>query len=49
MALTIVALLAAFVLQVPAGRFWVDPGGGPPNNDDYVPCFGEGDPNCVGG
>ncbi len=48
-ALAILALLAAFVLQVPAGRFWVDPGGGPPIDDDYVPCFGEGDPNCVGG
>lgn len=48
-AVAILALLAAFVLQVPPGRFWVDPGGGPPINDDYVPCFGEGDPNCVGG
>jgi hypothetical protein len=43
------ALLAALLFAVPADR-WFPPTPDPaPVNDDYVPCFGEGDPNCVGG
>ena len=42
-------LLLGFVFQVPQGR-WVPRGADPqPYNSNYVPCYGEGDPNCVGG
>ena len=32
-----------------AGEVRAAGGTGPAVDDDYVPCFGEGDPNCVGG
>jgi hypothetical protein len=42
-------LLLGFVFQVPQGR-WVPTVPEPaPYNSNYVPCYGEGDPNCVGG
>ncbi len=42
-------LLLGFVFQVPQGR-WVPTTPDPqPYNSNYVPCYGEGDPNCVGG
>lgn len=42
-------LLLGFMFQVPQGR-WVPTAPEPePYNSNYVPCYGEGDPNCVGG
>jgi len=43
------ALLLGFVFQVPQGRWVPSPQPVEPYNSDYVPCYGEGDPNCVGG
>jgi len=41
-------LIVAFALPVPADRFMPEPA--PPVEDgNYRPCFGEGDPNCIGG
>jgi len=39
----------ALVFQVPQGRFVPREAPAPAVDDHYVPCFGEGDPNCVGG
>jgi len=39
----------ALLFQVPQGRFVPREAPAPAVDDDYVPCFGEGDPNCVGG
>lgn len=43
-----IGLLITFAVQVPQGRFIPDPPP-PPTEREYTPCFGEGDPNCVGG
>lgn len=41
-------VIVAFAVPVPADRFAPEPA--PPVEDgNYRPCFGEGDPNCVGG
>lgn len=45
----VVAVCAAFVFQVPPGRFWPQPAPAPAPYNDHPPCMGEGDPNCVGG
>jgi len=45
----VVAVLVAFVLQVPAGRFWPKPAPPPLPYNNHAPCMGEGDPNCRGG
>ena len=45
----VVALLVAFVFQVPPGRFWPEPAPAQTPYNDHPPCMGEGDPNCVGG
>ena len=42
-------LLIGFVFQVPQGRWVPEPAPVEPYNSNYVPCFGEGDPNCIGG
>jgi hypothetical protein len=51
--LAIGALLASavigFIFQVPEGRWWLDLHGSTPQHSTHAPCFGEGDPNCVGG
>lgn len=47
-ALAAAGLIVAFALQVPQGRFIPDPPP-PPAERSYTPCFGEGDPGCVGG
>jgi hypothetical protein len=39
----------ALLFQVPQGRFVPQEAPAPAVDDDYVPCFGEGDPDCVGG
>jgi hypothetical protein len=41
-------LIIAFAVPVPADRFRPEPPP-PPAEHHYAPCFGEGDPNCVGG
>lgn len=46
--LTMIGLVISFAAQVPQGRFIPDPPP-PPAERPYTPCFGEGDPNCVGG
>ena len=41
-------VIVAFAVPVPADRFMPEPA--PPVEDgNYRPCFGEGDPNCIGG
>ncbi|QAY74488.1 hypothetical protein ET445_15300 [Agromyces protaetiae] len=49
LALAVVALGTAAVLPVPRGRWFIapEPQWEPPAN--HAPCFGEGDPDCVGG
>lgn len=46
--LAAIGLIITFATQVPQGRFIPDPPP-PPAERPYAPCFGEGDPNCVGG
>lgn len=41
-------LIVAFALPVPADRFTPEPAP-PVEEGNYRPCFGEGDPNCIGG
>jgi hypothetical protein len=41
-------VIVAFAVPVPADRFRPEPPP-PPAEHHYAPCFGEGDPNCVGG
>lgn len=43
-----VGLVLAFVLQVPSGRFIPDPEPAPAPGGGSS-CYGEGDPNCIGG
>lgn len=44
-----VGLILAFVLQVPAGRFLPGPAPEPAPGPGGSSCYGEGDPNCIGG
>ena len=41
-------LLVGFVFQAPTGR-WVPQPAPPAPQQPYTPCYGEGDPGCVGG
>ena len=41
-------VIVAFAVPVPADRFLPEPAP-PVEEGNYRPCFGEGDPNCVGG
>ena len=41
-------LIVAFAVPVPADRFMPEPAP-PVEEGNYRPCFGEGDPNCIGG
>lgn len=47
--LSLVALGTAYLFSVPSHRWQVDRNPRYELPDDYVPCFGEGDPNCIGG
>jgi hypothetical protein len=42
-------VLLAILFSVPEGRWIPAPANPAPDNTEYVPCFGEGDPNCPGG
>ena len=44
-----VGLILAFALQVPAGRFLPGPAPEPAPGPGGSSCYGEGDPNCIGG
>jgi hypothetical protein len=46
---TVLGVAIALLFQVPQGRFAPHEAPVPAVDDGYVPCFGEGDPNCVGG
>ncbi|PJJ73440.1 hypothetical protein CLV46_3032 [Diaminobutyricimonas aerilata] len=46
-AVVLLTVALAGVFAVPQGRWTPEPA--PVVDDGYVPCFGEGDPNCVGG
>lgn len=41
-------VIVAFAVPVPADRFMPEPAA-PVEEGNYRPCFGEGDPNCIGG
>lgn len=43
-----IGVVVAIAVPVPADRFIPEPPP-PPAERHYAPCFGEGDPNCVGG
>jgi hypothetical protein len=47
--LLMATVLLAIVFSVPEGRWTPAPANPTPDNTEYVPCFGEGDPNCPGG
>jgi hypothetical protein len=47
--LLVVTVLFAILFQVPEDRWLPEPANPVPDNTEYLPCFGEGDPNCLGG
>jgi hypothetical protein len=47
--LLMATVLLAILFAVPEGRWTPAPASPVPDNSEYLPCFGEGDPNCPGG